>query len=414
MPRPLRARILIAVAAIASAGGVAWVGAWVNDKRIDRSLSEASLDTLSRQASQPEWLRDPKVHYWHGVRLAEAGKDREAIAALVLSARLDPKAAPVRHALGVLLEQVGRPADAEVQFKEALRLAPDAAGTHFTLGRIYGKYNRWHDAVDSLEQAHRLDPGDDEATLGLAMACNELALRSNEPLRERARDLLLELRRHRPGDVRVLRQLAGLHVFFNELDLATECYRRVLAIQPADGATRRLLGRTLAEKGISTAEFDEAERLLAQCAAEAPDDPEIVLAQGILAQRRDRTDVAAKLLRRAIALGGTDPEIWFRLGRVLARLGESKAAAAANAVFTKRDRVRRGIRTLETRISFDDAEGRQGPEWERNRVALAKLQLEDRNPKKAAALLNEVLARNPDRADVRALLARCAGAAGGG
>lgn len=410
MKRPARIAALVAAAAVV-ATAIAYVGALQMDRRFDAQLAAASVDQLQKRAAEPQYQRDAKVHYWLGVRLSEAGRERDALVALTRSAQLDPDAAPTRYALGVLLEQMGRPEDAEGQFLAAVKNDPKAPLTHFTLGRVYGKYNRWRQAVASLETAHKLDPENHEITLGLAMAYHELALRSHEPWREQARALLEGLERKIPRDIRVLKQLAGLYVFFNQMDEAEARYRRILEIDPGDFRIRMQLGRSIAEKADTPAAFAEARKLLASCAADDPLNPDVALAHGILSFRDEKPREAVAHLRRAASLGSREPETWFYLGRALTRTGDMDGARAANATYTRRDRARRAIRALETRLAFDDNSEQVAAEMEKNRIELARLLIADGTPDKAVPHLKTVLSRNPAQPVALALMRRCEGAA---
>lgn len=408
MTRTARLGALTA-AGIAVAVGLAYGGAVFQDRRFDAQLATASLDDLRRQAADPGHQRDAKIHYWFGIRLSEAGRASEALAALTRSAQLDPGYAPTRYALGVLLEQTGRPEDSEGQFLAAVKADPKASLTHFTLGRIYGKYNRWRQAVASLEMAHRLEPTNPEISLGLAMAYHELAQRTHEPWREQARALLEQLEKQTPRDVRVLKQLAGLYVFFNQMDQAEARYRKILEIDPGDFHVRMQLGRSIAEKAYTPDQFAEAEKLLASCAADAPLDPDVALAKGILAFRHDQPKEAVIHLRRAVSLRSREPETWFYLGRALTRTGDRIGARAADATYARRDKARRTIRALETRLAFDDNSPKMAAEMEKNRLELARLLIADGMPDRAVPHLRTVLDRHPENRTAAALLRRCEG-----
>lgn len=406
MRSPWLRRGLVAVLCLAAAVGVALFAAGQFDRQLDARLTAMALPELEQAAKDDRRNRDPKLHYWLGVRRSEAGKDKEALQALARSAQLDPRSAATRYSLGVLLDQLKQPAEAEKQLQEAARLDPKAAKPHLALGRMYGKYGRWDQAVGALETATRLEPDDTETPFLLSIAYEQLAIATHQPYREKARALLEGLVKRAPDHVPAMEQLAKMYVFFNQLAEAESLYRKILAVNPGHVSSQLLLGRSLAEKADGPAGFAEAEKLLTAYRTRRRDDPSGAIAQGILQFRKGDPKAAAETLQEAVALGAREPETWFYLGRALIATGRSAEARAANETFARRDRNRRTIRGLEMKLTFDDGSPEAARQLARTHIEIARLQIDDGAPQRALPHLQAAAQALPGDKEVAALLAR--------
>lgn len=392
--------------------GVAFLLARKADADFDRSLETSSAETLQRISQSPAHDRDPLVFYWLGVRLGEAGEVKPSMNALVRSVQLNPNIAKSRYALGVALDRANLPAEAEGQLKRAIELDPKRAEPYYALGKMCGKYSRFKEAESYLRKAAALAPQDVETAFLLSVTLLELSVRTNEPYREEARDILLKLEKQAPQDVRILSLLASSHVFFNQIQEAEALYRRIIALQPDDIKSKALLGRSLAEQATSPAGFAEAEKLLEECASKDPENPAVPLAQGVLYFRQSQPARAVPFFQRAIERKTLEPEAWFHLGRALIQTGKTEEGRKATEIFTRKDKNKRETRALTLQLGFE--QGTTPEEIQRSdalHIQIARILMEDENYRAAAPHLAVILSHNPNHAEAKSRLQTCQSAA---
>jgi tetratricopeptide (TPR) repeat protein len=187
-----------------------------------RSAPLSELEVLSRKRA---W--DPEVFYWLGARLTSENRHREAAQALAAVGRPQP---PLRRrARGVRL---GRwrvwtgPQDAEAQLKAAVELDPKLQFAHFALGNLYGRNKRWEKAVKALKAAAELDPNDLEAQYLLALSYGEMFQE------DRKMEVLERLVKRAPNEIRFLKSLGFIYLFFGKFAQAEATYRHILELNP--------------------------------------------------------------------------------------------------------------------------------------------------------------------------------------
>lgn len=379
-----------------------------SDANFDHSLETSSLEKLRSIAQSPEHDHDSLVFYWIGVRLGEAKEDRLAVNALVRSVQLNPNVAKSRYALGVALERANLPAEAEGQLKRAIELEPKRAETYCVLGKMCGKYRRFREAETYLRKAVALDPQNIETSFLLSVVLLELSVRTNEPHREEALDILLKLEKRAPKDTRILALLASSHVFFNEIHEAEALYRRILAIKPDDLQYKVLLGRSLAEQATTPDAFAEADKLLAECAAKDSINPAIPLAQGVLYFRESQSARAIPFFRLAIERKTMEPEVWFYLGRALMQVGKTAEGRKATALFTRREKNKRERRSLQMQLGFVTGDSpEQIKQSDDLHLQIARSLMDDENYRAAEKHLQAILSHNPTHTEAKIRLKKC-------
>ena len=294
-----------------------------------RRVLETDRQARLRQASLPELMQvaakkpdDPIVWYWLGAKLTEKGRHEKAVQALSRAVALNPKSASARAALGLVLARLNRAAEAEAQLKEALRLNDKLQFAHFALGNLYGKYNRWEQAAGELKTACDLAPDDHEANYLLAVCYGNLFQE------DRKMDILERLTQRYPDNLRDLKSLGYVYVFYGKFAQAEALYRHILTLEPGDQETRYLLGRSLAEQAVTPQAFAAAEKELKDVAARVPDNPGVHLALGILHFRRNEPAQAVQELERAIALHIPEHKTWLVFRAVLHARGPDSGRAA--------------------------------------------------------------------------------------
>ena len=113
-------------------------------------LREAEAALLAARELDPA---DPLVHFRLALVYVDTGRPAEAVAALDASLRLDPDNARAHNNRGSALQLVGRAADAERAFRRALELDPDLVQPYTNLGYLLERQGRPQDAVALYGQA---------------------------------------------------------------------------------------------------------------------------------------------------------------------------------------------------------------------------------------------------------------------
>src|SRR4051812_34868779 len=91
------------------------------------------------------------------IRLYNAGRDREALAAFDAAIRLDPEAAPTRRYRGALLSRLGQHEQALLDLGKAIELDPKDAGAYKDRGGVYNRLGAYAQALRDLDESLRLD-----------------------------------------------------------------------------------------------------------------------------------------------------------------------------------------------------------------------------------------------------------------
>src|SRR5262249_33436837 len=130
---------------------------------------------------------------------------------------------------------------------------------------------------------------------------------------DRKMEILERLVQRAPQDIRFLKSLGYVYLFYGKFAQAEATYRRVLALAPDDQEAHYLLGRALAEQARSPEAYAVAERELQGVAARVKDEPGVHLALGILYFRRNEPAKAVPELQRAIKLDVREHKTWLYL-----------------------------------------------------------------------------------------------------
>ena len=102
--------------------------------------------------------RSPRARTNFGLRLANQGRLREAIAEYREALRLQPSLAEAHNNLGVALAEQGGYDEAIVLYREALRVKPEYAEAWVNLGVAFSRLDRPEEAIAALRQALSLNP----------------------------------------------------------------------------------------------------------------------------------------------------------------------------------------------------------------------------------------------------------------
>lgn len=309
-----------------------------------------AIETLQRFASQYPATLDLRQALARMLvaekRYAEARREF----AVLLAAR--PDDTETLYALGVLSYQQQEPREAERHFRRLLELDfADADSVRLYLGQLAEDEKRWDEAIKWYEQ---IGPGEqyvaarlrqayclakldraDEASRHLQAARAEhsenavrLLIGEAQLLREigRTADALAVLDQglaDQPDQQELLYEAALVAERLGRIDVFEARLKRLLQLKPDHAHALNALGYSLAERNVR---LDEAQKLIDQALALAPDDPFILDSKGWVQFRRGAMAAALATLQRAYAIR-PDPEIAAHLGEVMWALGRRDEAA---------------------------------------------------------------------------------------
>jgi tetratricopeptide (TPR) repeat protein len=422
--------------------------------RIERAIAEfrAELELA------PE---DPLANDQLGLALIEAGQPAEALPALEVAARVEPRALYVGH-VGRCLRELGRTEEAVATLRRALELAesqqaPDAEREtiHYQLGLALRRAGAAQEATTHLAEARRLAASRSEAarpemvlfafdagardgaappsdvgaladlpvearlelakrvTAVLARAYFNLGvLRAQRAEFARAADRFSKAAELDP-DFPQVRYSLGVACFnARRFAQAGESLSRALSATPKDAALRRLT----AMAWLNAEAYAKAVDLL-QDDAERRASPEVEAAYGLALLRCGRSAEAEKVLARLIDERGETAERRALVGRAQVEQGKDDAArrsltraleldpnvAGAHLALAILDQRQGRLPDAEQALR---AELRSRPGDAETQLRLAEVLAARERVQEAAGLLRSLLAARPEDAQAHLLLGR--------
>jgi serine/threonine-protein kinase len=280
-----------------------WADAYYSlGNTLARQKSHAGAGASFRQAIalRPDWA---EAYYNLGNALAGQGEPGAAEAAYRQAIALRPDFALAYNNLGMALSQQHKPG-AEAAYRQAIALRPDYAVAYNNLGVALVQQHKPGEAEAAYRQAIALRPNFPEAHFNLAYALSEQArfdealawvnkgndlLPAGNPLRERARPLLLGCQRFIALDARLPAILRGAEKPANaaeQIELAQLCrLKKLYAAATLFYAAAFAAEPKLAQDVPNGFRYNAAcAATLAACApgkdAEKPDDKERVRLRG--------------------------------------------------------------------------------------------------------------------------------------
>ncbi len=370
-----------------------------SEQRFHARLQTLPVAELEKLSLDRNW--DPMVFYWLGAAYTSQGDHRAAVNALKRSVGLNPGSTSARAALGLALARNDQPREAEEMLLSALQLDGRNHFAHFSLANLYGRHKRWEQAARHLKAVMDLNPSHREAQYLMAVCYGELFQE------DRKMEVLERLVKQAPDDVRVLKSLGYVYIFFGKFAEAEAAYRRIMDIAPDDLEARYLYGRALAEQANTPEKFAAAEKELASVAAKVPANPGVHLALGILHFRRNEPAKAVPEFERAVKLGITEHKTWLYLGQAYIRVGRQADGRKMLDEFQYQAGLSRTVSQMENRLlnAKDDSPERIR-ENRQARLRLAKLYLQSGNHQRARNHIRLLLERNPRDAEALAFARR--------
>jgi protein O-GlcNAc transferase len=279
-------------------------------QEIDEGHADAARDRLERALVAAQRQALPAQEIWLALgyaHLARADKVKARIAA-ESAVLLAPEGAGIMARLGQLALDSGDPRLGERCFRAALERESRHTAAASRLALALVAQHRLDEAQAAARAAIDIDP----ASLHAIQVLSFVALQRRDPARA--------------------------------LQIARDGLRR----HPSDVYLMHLLGNALKASGAAS----EARKVLAECAALAPDDAGVRVSLGAACLDDNAPVDAREQLERAIALGAQGGEVWDNLGLAYRMLGKEEhalrafetavardaglTAAVANLVYTRR------------------------------------------------------------------------------
>ena len=383
---------------------------WVEVGRAQKALDRHDLAAAAFQRAIDAGERKSSVYYQLAMELRRSGKAAESAAALrqsqqlrsqenVLPGSTAEQADPIEQGKAAL--NAGRFADAEalfqrawkessrcdalfyaglagqragkatgaiVAFRSAAECNPSLLGAHLALAEAYSERRDDSRALAAYETVLKVAP----RHAGALRAAAGLYLRHQ--MNEKAAialEILVELE---PGDVQARADLGAAYAATSQFDRAETQFRTALRIDP--GVPSALTG--LANLRLREDDSSEAIQLATKAIELAPNayEPRYVL--GSACMLAGRYEKAAGAFEAAVKVGGSDPEIYYRMATVYAKLGRQAEANTARAEFAAR-------KAESTRLGETHREVAE-------LVRQAQTRVEQGDLKSAAALMEKVVA----------------------
>jgi predicted Zn-dependent protease len=171
-------------------------------------------------------------------------------------------------------------------------------------------------ALDLLTAWTEREPKNVRALLWLVETCERLQLP------ERAMNAARAAAAAAPDRADVRAKCGLILVEFNQMVEARPHLDRAVALAPEDRAARLGLARCLHALGETSA----ANRLLDELLANQPDDPDVLVARGMIALESERPAEAEHYLKRAVNRAPSDLEALYNLAVALKALGKADEA----------------------------------------------------------------------------------------
>jgi tetratricopeptide (TPR) repeat protein/predicted Ser/Thr protein kinase len=325
---------------------------------------EEAIETLGGLTEDPVGRNSEKVWSFLGfVRARQAvapgessnpmSDPREAARAFREAIRINPDDPRYHVNLGVALRDFGGNDEALAAYRRAVEIAPDLAGAWTNIGVMLKERGRYREAIDVYRRARDLAPRDMQTYAALA----SLHLRVGEC--DRAVAAARELVALQPDQMGALEFLFTVHQECGNDSAAVEVARDMTRQNPDDpigwmylghalvalGQTReaeasfqrclqwpkaRLLGWLgLAAVARDGGRFAVADQWLDQAAAAYPDDPDVHVERAKWFLAQDKPVEARTVLREALDLQLSAPQLWATLGQQLLDLGQPDLALQA-------------------------------------------------------------------------------------
>ncbi|MCX6356629.1 MAG: tetratricopeptide repeat protein, partial [Candidatus Aureabacteria bacterium] len=221
--------------------------------------------------------------------LADSGDSAGAERLFRDALRNNPSSAIPLNNYGLFLEGRGRTAEAIAIFSRASEVSPREAAPHFNLARIHEREGRPGEALIAMMRAAERKPGEARYLEEI----NRISGRVGEV------DIPAPLVAAIDAGHRALLAARGIYCSrIGDGGGAEECFKKLVALRPSDGAARANLGRIYADRG----EYTMALRELLRAADLLPGEASVHTSLGFCYEKLGRRTDALREWERARAL----------------------------------------------------------------------------------------------------------------
>lgn len=357
----------------------------LNPKNSGAQLQLAGLLLAARQYTEAKALAEKLIaadgknaaaHSMLGGIHAATGDVPNAIREFQTVIELEPQRAERYLNLGAVYVSASRPAEALDVYRKAIQVDPKSSLAHAALGRFHFTQGKAAEAEAEIRKAIELDTRSVDPRISLAAL-----LRATGRVGE-AEKGFAELKTVAPDDPQAYRALGLFYLSRNEKQKAIGEFRVLLRSKPKDNPVKAFLIEAL----LDTQQIDEAEALNRELQKSDMKNPSALFAGRIYLARGKYQDALTEL-QSAVTAAPQSAMAHYYLG------------VAQNAA---------GF-PLQARPSWSRALELQ-PGLNEPRIALAELELRNRNHEQALRLAGDALKANPNLASghyvhARALIA---------
>jgi tetratricopeptide (TPR) repeat protein len=285
----------------------------------------------------------------------------------------DPSAeARARFNQGVELQRKGDFKEAEAEYRAALSEAPKYAEAHANLGAVLIRLDRYEEAIHCYETAFALAPNLTPILLNIGIA----------------------------------------HYRKAEFEKAVEAFKRFLEVSPAHAQATQLIGLSLVDLGRD----EEALKYLEPALSDAPDNPALLYATGLVCLRQEKPYLNAIIKSLSEVPGGLPASRLLRGQQLLKRFEFEKAVEELEAAAKLNPELPRlqyslGLcyyklgRTKEAGTAFE-AELQRSPKDFSTLYYAAYFRAENGDTAEAHSRIEKALAIEPESMEANALLAK--------
>jgi len=325
--------------------GAAW---WLRSSRWMREAVLRGQEIPELEAAVRERPDDALAQYYLAKRYYTNRRFSDARDAYEKAIHLEPDSARAHLGLALSLFELGDLERARGVFEEALKRDNRLAWAEYMIGKIAWLQGRTAAALPHVKRATELDPRSDQAWYGLAVCYIQL-----NRFEEGAAALRQAIRRNE-ASARYHTALGEVLVYRGETDEGRKHYERAYQLNPNYGPICALMGNFYLKKESGPDALDRAEELLLKATELYTYHPEsIYFDLGQLYVRKGRYKKAVDALLTSIRLDPRDERAYYALANAYRRLGDRKAAAAAEKRFQQISNLHVQQQTLEARVFHD-------------------------------------------------------------
>lgn len=312
------------------AGALALVGLWflVLPLRADAALGDSQQATANKNvtgsiaaAKRSAALADWEGTYWfqYGVRMLEAGRQKEAMAALEQAIDREPRGLEQVVTGARISAALGDNDRAGDLYAQALLIEPYAPEMLLEVAKFRAVNGDFAAAQKTLESVVEVRPSDAEAWLVLGQVYAE---QENLP---KARDALEKVVALGADNAEVSLLLARVYALEGNLVGSREAVERSVAADANNADAWKVLGQVAGQAG----DLDRAGEALDKAVALDAEDAEAWFVLAKVRAQQEKLPEAAAALEKVVALDAGNADAWLLYGQVLAIQEKLPEAATA-------------------------------------------------------------------------------------